>query len=168
MLNRILVIALLTIASAVTATSQAAAKDDKYWALSEKYCNARFGFCVRYPASLMKDRAPENDDGRRFDNGNSLVMTVSGINNVLNDTRKSEMRSARDEFDRITYQAQGKNWFVLSGQKNDVVIYLKTFVGRGSINHLRIETSVHLNKGYRKVVGNIARSFRPGQLGASH
>ena len=95
-------------------------------------------------------------------------MTVSGINNVLSDTLKSEMRSARDEFDRITYRAQGKNWFVLSGQKNDVVIYLKTFVGRGSINHLRIETSVHLNKGYRKVVGNVARSFRPGQLGIPH
>jgi hypothetical protein len=109
MLNRILLVALLTIASAVIATTQTAAKDDKYWALSKKYCNARFGFCVRYPASLIKDRAaPENGDGRRFDNGNSLVMTVSGINNALDDTLKSEMRSARDEFDRITYRARAR------------------------------------------------------------
>ena len=116
----------------------------------------------------MKETAPENGDGQRFDNGNSLVMTASGINNVSHDTLKSEMRSARDQFDRITYRAQGKNWFVPSGIKGDKVIYLKTFVGPGSVNHMVIESSVPLKDLYRKVTADMARSFTPGQLSVSH
>ena len=166
--RRVLLLITLIMIVAFPCFSQNQKKDDKYWALSQKYCNARFGFCVRYPASLIKDTAPENGDGQRFDNGNSLVMTASGINNVSHDTLKSEMRSAREQFDRITYRAQGTNWFVLSGIKGDKVIYLKTFVGPGSVNHMVIESSVHLKDLYRTVTANIARSFKPGQLGVSH
>ena len=115
----------------------------------------------------MRD-PPANDDGRQFDNGNGFYVTVSGINNVSNDTLKSEMRSAGDRFDRVTYRAKGKNWFVLSGYKDDKIIYLKTFIGRGSVNHLDIEYSVHLKAAYNMVAGNIARSFNSGQLGVSH
>ena len=147
-------------------------KDDaKYWALPKKYCNARFGFCISYPASLLMDKAPENDDGRKFDNGNGLEMTASGINNATHDTLASEMRSARDDFERVTYQAKGTNWSVLSGLKKgatDTIIYLKTFIGRGSVNHLEITYPVAQKAGYRTVVGNIARSFKPGQLGVAH
>ncbi|HYW74450.1 MAG TPA: hypothetical protein VE961_25730 [Pyrinomonadaceae bacterium] len=146
-------------------------EDAKYWALSRKYCNPRFGFCVRYPASLVNDKAPENDDGRRFDNGNGLEVTASGINNAAKDTLAGEMRSARDGFDRVTYQAKGANWFVLSGLKKgatDAVVYLKTYIGRGSVNHLEITYPVPLKENYRTVVGNIARSFKPGQLGVAH
>jgi len=165
---RVLLLITLIVIVAFPCFSQNQKKDDKYWALSKKYCNARFGFCVRYPASLMKDTAPENGDGQRFDNGNSLMMTASGINNVSHDTLKSEMRSAGEQFDRITYRAQGENWFVLSGMKGDKVIYLKTFVGPGSVNHMVIESSVPLKDLYRTVTANIARSFRPGQLSVSH
>jgi hypothetical protein len=163
--RRVLLLLTLIIIAAFPGFSQRETKDDKYWALSEKYCNARFGFCISYPASLQMDRPPENDDGRRFDNGNGLVVTASGINNVSHDTLKSEMRTASDSFDRITYRAKGKNWFVLSGRKKDKIIYLKTFIGRGSVNHLDIEYPVRQKTVYRKVVGNIAGSFRPGQLG---
>jgi hypothetical protein len=115
----------------------------------------------------MRD-PPANDDGRQFDNGNGLYVTASGINNASNDTLESEMRSDSDRFDRITYRAKGKNWFVLSGQKDDKIIYLKTFIGRGSVSHLDIEYSVHLKAAYDTVAGNIARSFKPGQLGVAH
>jgi hypothetical protein len=145
--------------------------DARYWALTQKYCNARFGFCISYPASLLMDKAPENDDGRKFDNGNGLEMTASGINNATHDTLASERRSARDDFERVTYQAKGTNWFVLSGLKKgatDTIIYLKTYIGRGSVNHLEITYPVAQEKVYRTVVGNIARSFKPGQLSAAH
>jgi hypothetical protein len=172
-------------ASALTSTSGQTQDPDKkfdkkYWALTQKYCNDRFGFCVFYPASVgWRDQqgvwhqgnngaAPENNDGSRFDNGNGLEVTVSGINNTSHDTVKSEMTSARKDFDRITYRAKGKNWFILKGQKADVVIFLKTYVGRGSINHLRIEVPFRLRKGYSQVVSDIAGSFRHGQLGVAH
>jgi hypothetical protein len=169
--RRVLLLLALIIVIAFPCFSQRQTKDDKYWALSEKYCNARFGFCVSHPASLLMDSAPANDDGRRFDNGNGLEVTASGINNSTHDTLASEMRSARDSFDRITYRAKGKNWFVLSGLKKgatDTIIYLKTFIGRGSENHLEITYPVPLKENYRTVVGNIARSFKPGQLGVAH
>jgi hypothetical protein len=168
-------------ASALTSTSgQTQDLDKKYWALSEKYCNARFGFCVYYPASVgWRDKqgvwhegheaaSPENNDGSRFDNGNGLEVTVSGINNTSHDTLKSEMTSARKDFDRITYRAKGKNWFILKGQKADVIIFLKTYIGRGSVNHLRIEVPFPLRKGYSQVVSDIAGSFSPGRLGVAH
>ena len=171
MLNRILLLVTLVLIVALPCFSQRQTKDDKYWALSKSYCNARFGFCVRYPASLLMDKPPVNGDGRRFDNGNGLEMTASGINNVLDDTLQSEMRSASDDFGQITYEAKGKNWFVLSGLKKgatDTIIYLKTFIGRGSVNHLEITYPVAQKEVYRTVVGNIARSFKPGQLGVTH
>lgn len=172
LVRRVLLLITLIIIVAFPCFSQTQTKDDKYWALSKTYCNARFGFCVGYPTSLLKDSSsPENNDGQRFDNGNGLEMTASGINNATHDTLASEMRSARGDFDRVTYQAQGKNWFVLSGLKKgatDTIIYLKTFIGRGSVNHLEITYPVPLKENYRTVVGNIARSFKPGQLGVAH
>lgn len=143
-------------------------QDKKYWALSQKYCNDRFGFCVYYPASLIKAASPENNDGSRFDNGNGLEMTVSGINNTSHDTLKSEMSSARTRFDKITYRAKGKNWFILKGQKADVIIFLKTYVGQGSVNHLEIQVPVPLKTNYTQVVKNVAGSFSPGRLSAAH
>jgi hypothetical protein len=155
-------------APALSQTTSEKTQDAKYWALSQKYCNARFGFCVRYPASLVMRDAPANDDGRNFDNGNGLYLTVSGINNAANDIPKTEMSSARKQFDRVTYRAVGKNWFVLSGLKNDEIIYLKTFIGSGSVNHLEIKYGVKFKTFYRTVGGNIAQSFKPGQLGVPH
>jgi len=153
--------------SALAQTSEQQ-QDARYWALSQKYCNARFGFCVRYPASLVMREAPANDDGRKFDNGNGLYLTVSGINNASNSTLKAEMSAARDEFDKVTYRAVGKNWFVMSGIKNDEIIYVKTFIGGGSINHLEIKYGTNFKKMYRTVAGNMAQSFRPGRLGVAH
>lgn len=167
-------------ASALSSTSGQTKDDEKYWALSEKYCNARFGFCIYHPASVgWRDQqgvwhpgnqgaAPENNDGSKFDNGNGLEMTVSGINNTDHGTVQSEMREARKNFDKITYRAQGKNWFILKGQKADVIIFLKTYIGRGSVNHLRIEVPFPLRNNYSQVVSNIAGSFSPGKLGVAH
>ena len=160
--------------------TQSQKDDDKYWALTQKYCNARFGFCVYHPASVgWRDQQgvwhagnqgaePENGDGSKFDNGNGLEMTVSGINNTDHGTVQSEMREARKEFDKVTYRAHGKNWFIMKGQKADVIIFLKTYVGRGSVNHLRIEVPVPQKDNYSQVVMNIAGSFSPGKLSIPH
>src|SRR2546421_7514829 len=149
--RRVLFLITLIMIVAIPCFAQTQAQDDKYWALTQKYCNDRFGFCVYYPASVgWRDQqgvwhsgnqgaAPENNDGSKFDNGNGLEMTVSGINNTSHDTLQSEMSAARKRFDKITYRAKGKNWFILKGQKADVIIFLKTYIGRGSVNHLEIQ-----------------------------
>ncbi|HEX3084725.1 MAG TPA: hypothetical protein VHP99_09410 [Pyrinomonadaceae bacterium] len=148
--------------------------------LTQKYCNDRFGFCVYHPANVgWRDQqgvwhsgnagAPsENNDGSKFDNGNGFEMTVSGINNTSNDTLTSEMNSAKKGFDKITYRAKGKNWFILKGQKADTIIFLKTYIGRGSVNHLQIVVPVALKEGYNQLMSDVAGSFSPGKLSAAH
>ena len=178
--RRVLLLITVIIIVAFSCFGQTEEKDDKYWALTQKYCNARFGFCVYYPASVgWRDEkgvwhsgdpkaGPENNDGNKFDNGNGLEMTVSGINNASNDTLKSELSEARKRFDKITYKAQGKNWFILKGQKADAIIFLKTYIGRGSVNHLEILVPAAQKDTYSQVVSNIAGSFTPGKLSAAH
>jgi len=128
------------------------------------YCNARFGFTVRYPRSLKMGPPPENDDGREFLAKDGFSMTASGINNAADDTLASEMAEWRRDFTRVTYQATGRNWFVLSGTKAGKIIYVKAYVGKGSINHLYITYPAKLKTKYRKVVATISSSFKPGNL----
>lgn len=111
---------------------------------------------------------PENNDGRRFYDRNGLVMTASGINNVPEGTLQTEMHSQSEDFDEISYRAKGKNWFVLSGHKGANILYLKTFVGTGSINHLYIEYPTRLKTKYNEIVAKVARSFKPGHLEVAH
>lgn len=134
----------------------------------DRYCNARYGFCVSYPSNFRMEPPPENDDGRRFDGPNGLIMTASGINNVLERTVQTEMSSQGDSFDTITYRAKGRNWFVLSGHKGANIVYIKTFVGSGSMNHLVFEYPASLSAKYAGIVAKVARSFKPGNLGAVH
>lgn len=134
----------------------------------DRYCNARYGFCVSYPSNFRKEPPPANDDGRRFDGPDGLIMTASGINNVSQATLQTEMSSQSKDFDRITYRAKGKNWFVLSGHKGVNVVYLRAFVGSGSMNHLIIEYPASLRAKYGGLVAKVARSFRPGNLRVAH
>lgn len=78
------------------------------------------------------------------------------------------MSSAEKGFDRITFRAKGKNWFILKGQKADVIIFLRTYIGRGSVNHLEIKVPGPLKTNYSQVVSDIAGSFSPGKLGLAH
>lgn len=133
-----------------------------------RYCNERFGFCVEHPTFLAIDRPPANRDGRRFYDPNGFQMVVSGINNVLDDTVESEMKSQAGDFERITYRTRGRNWFVLSGRKGPDIVYRKTYVGQGAINHLSITYSATKGAEYAEVVAGISRSFTPGDLDAGH
>jgi hypothetical protein len=134
----------------------------------EKYCNSRYGFCVDYPTTLSLEPPPANGDGRIFFDSHGFKMTASGINNLTNDTITSEMESASENIDQITYKAQGKNWFVISGYQGSKIIYIKTYVGTGSINHLWIEYPKTKNQYYSELVTRISNSFNPGNLTISH
>ena len=134
----------------------------------QRYCNARFGFCVEYPARLTMAPPPVNDDGRVFTDGQGLRLTASGSNNVMDETLESERLSQEREFDRVSYRRDGSNWYVLSGYKGDKIIYLKTFVGRGSINHLYISYPACKKAEYEEMVTRVSRSLVPGELDEGH
>jgi hypothetical protein len=133
-----------------------------------KYCNGRFGFCVDYPDDLGIEPPPANDDGRKFYDSNGFEMTVSGVNNVLDGTLQSEMQSTTMELDKVTYQSTGSNWFVLSGYKGMEILYIKTYIGQGSINHLYIRYPANLKSEYNDIVTKISKTFKAGKLTEPH
>ena len=133
-----------------------------------RYCNSRFGFCVEYPMHFGIEPAPENNDGRRFYDRNGFTMTVSGINNALNNTLQSEMQSQSRDFDDVTYHSIGDNWYVLSGYKDTHILYLKTYMGGGSINHLYIKYPAQLKAEYDEIITRVSRSFLPGRIEDAH
>lgn len=132
------------------------------------YCNPRYGFCVDYPVGFQMETPPDNGDGSNLFDGNGFKMTVSGINNVSEDTLESEIINQSRSFDEITYRKKGKNWFVLSGFKGSEVLYLKTFIGTESINHLYIRYPAGHKAVYDGIVDKISHSYRPGDINAVH
>ena len=159
---RVLIRCFLSLCVLVTWTTAAVAQD------LARYCNSRFGFCVEYPKGLEMEPPPANNDGRRFHDSDGFWMIASGINNVQDDTLQSEMSSDKDEFDTITYEKVGKNWYVLSGMKGSDILYLKTYAGKGSINHLYMEYPAQMKNRYDNAVKAISGSFVPGSLNSAH
>ena len=133
-----------------------------------RYCNDRYGFCVDYPGNLVMEPPPDNGDGRRFHDDTGFLVIASGINNVHDDTLSEEMSSQTKDFDKVTYRAKGKNWFILSGYKGSDILYRKAYVGRGAMNHLYIKYPSQYAKAYGETVTKISRSFKPGDLSDVH
>jgi hypothetical protein len=133
-----------------------------------RYGNDRYGFCIDYPSHFKMDPPPDNGDGRQLYDGQGFVLTASGINNALDDTLTSEMRSQTKDFDKVTYRTKGKNWFILSGYKGSDVLYRKTYIGSGAINHLFIQYPARRRAAYASTVTRLSRSFKPGDLNDAH
>lgn len=133
-----------------------------------QYCNPRFGFCIDHPRGLSKEPDPDNGDGRSFYDSNGFKLIASGINNVVDDTLATEMKLQSNDFLKITYRAKSENWFVLSGYIGPDIAYYKTYIGKGSINHLHIRYPAKVRAKYSDIVTKISQSFKPGDLEESH
>jgi hypothetical protein len=134
----------------------------------DQYCNPRYGFCVDHPRDFTPGPEPENGDGLDFTGPDGFVMTASGSNNVEDHRVADEMNEWLGRFDRVTYRRSGGNWFALSGLKGDNIIYLKGFVGKGSIDTLLLRYPASGNDAWAATVGHISNSFKPGDLSALH
>lgn len=133
-----------------------------------RYCNDRFGFCVDYPVSFGMKPAPANGDGRIFYDDNGFRLIASGINNVLDDTPENELKNREKDFDTITYRKQEKTWYVLSGYRGNDILYVKSLVGKHSINTLYLQYPTAMKGDYDATVNHIVKSFLPGNLSEPH
>ena len=124
-----------------------------------RYCNARFGQCADIPATYRSDPPPENGDGLVFRDGAGMSITVSAMYNALNDSVASQRQSNIELEAAPTYQAQGSNWFVISGVKGDNIFYLKSFVTKSTISDLWIEYPAARKADYDAVVARVVKSF---------
>ena len=133
-----------------------------------KYVNARYGFQVSYPSFLISAPIPANGDGIRMYDKKGFVLVASGINNESEITFQSELNSQWESIGKVTYRIRRNNWFAISGVKENKIIYIKSYIGTGSINHLYIEYPKDQKERYDKIVEAIAKSFVPGDLYKRH
>ena len=133
-----------------------------------RYVNERYGFQMSYPAFLISAHIPANGDGMRMYDKKGFVLVASGINNESEITFQSELETQRESIGKINYGVRGNNWFAISGVKENKIIYIKSYIGTGAINHLYIEYPKDQKDRYDKIVETIAKSFSPGDLNKNH
>ena len=103
---------------------------------TEKYCNARYDFCVEYPSSIFTEKYESaNGDGIELINkdGNAYVV-ASGANNTLNTTVEAEYKNflnyvihsegAIKEIDSF----KGDNFLEITVQVRNKYFYYQTYI----------------------------------------
>jgi hypothetical protein len=131
------------------------------------YTNDRYGTTIDYPNSFKPQPPPDDDDGRAFKSSDGASFRVSasygGLDSDLATYREfilnNEPKSAV-----VTYQAQGADWFVVSGINGDDIFYERHLLSHGGemTEDFVISYPAALKQAYDPLVARMAKSFRSG------
>lgn len=99
-----------------------------------KYCNARFGFCISYPSSFKAQGESDNGDGQEFlslDAKSSLLVYRDGREVIYESQSECKRQSylsdaTSDATKKVTYKMMGELFYVVSGYQGTLVFYQKT------------------------------------------
>lgn len=142
------------------AASWSRAEEDPW----KEYKNARFGFLLRYPASLVGSRAPDNGGGREY-HTKDKEFSVAAFAYFLSDDDSFDKRwegELKDLGDTITYKKKAKNWYVVSGvAKDGTEYYHKFFASGANVAGFQITYPRAKNSKYDPWVERIAKEFVP-------
>jgi hypothetical protein len=132
------------------------------------YRNPRFGTTIEYPDRFRPGRPPANGGGLSFSSPDGASFSVWGSHNALEHdlaAHEAFILEDRDKGERITYQARGANWHVLSGTRGDVEFYERYLLShRGQIvNGFAMTYPVRLRQAYDPIITRMSRSFRAGR-----
>jgi hypothetical protein len=106
----------------------------------QRYVNDRFGTAVDVPTDVFRPQPPpENGDGRRFETADGLAsLTVFAGYNTGGLNLRELVDAARDDAadERVTYEREGRRWFVISGFRGENVFYRKLILSPdGEVAH---------------------------------
>ena len=139
---------------------------------SSLYQNNRYGFSVRYPSTWITGQPSVNGDGIVISpQDGTLEMSVFGYNNTMNKTVNNEFYSALTEAkDRGLpgFHMISDNWYVVTYTDGTFIYYVKGFVGKCSINTMRIKYLQSMKDQYHDVIQQLEGSFNHGNLEISH
>lgn len=132
------------------------------------YVNARFGTTLDYPADVFAAEPEADDgDGRRFvsADGRASLTVYAGFNvdhRSLRALARAALKDAADE--RVTYEAAGRRWFVLSGFRGTDVFYRKLILSPdGAVAHtLELTYPATEKRVYDPLTARIANSMSAG------
>jgi hypothetical protein len=94
----------------------------------DKYCNARFSFCIEYPRHFKSEPPPENGDGLTFisPDKQAKVLAFGSLAVEGFDQIEQKFKISTEDIS-LTYKVKHKDWFVFSGKtKDNKVVYRKT------------------------------------------
>lgn len=129
-----------------------------------RYRDPYIGTRIDYPDRFRPDPAHAQANGARFVSGDGAAFLVHGRRNLegngLDELRALALDSLAPS-NRITYRAQGRNWFVLSGYQDSQVLYEKHVLSAaGRFVHTFVMTYPEaLHGGYDAIVTRMSRSF---------
>ena len=146
------------------AAALSGASADERWAT---YVNDRFATSLSYPADVFAMQPPpDNDDGRTLVAADGAKILVFGGYNVAEETLASKRAALKGpDYARTSYNATGKNWFVVSGHRAiggvDSIFYEKYIVSAASdtIHSLIVTYPAKLKARYDAIVDRLAASF---------
>jgi hypothetical protein len=132
--------------------------------------SARFGFSIDVPAGFQQSAAPPaNGDGARFSSPDGLAeLLIWGRNLTESFTRDAATRKRAEQDDgwRITYSPVKRGlYYVLSGIKDDRIVYLKAVSAcRGKLAlYFRIEYPRSEKIQYDAMVTRLSHSLKAGR-----
>ena len=159
-------LALYVIGAAVSSTSVApAAENGAAW---RTYQNDRYGVTVEYPDFFKPEPPPDSDDGRTFKSGDGAEFLVFASFNTLDfDLAAFQDFTLKnlDPDEAITYQAHGRDWFVISGTKGTGAVFYERHLlsHQGEMtNGFVITYPASLKPKYDPIVARMSKSFRAG------
>jgi hypothetical protein len=99
----------------------------------KKEVNARWGFSLTYPASLIPEPVPANGGGRRYHSANQEVSLVTSGSHTHPDLMDESLngfwqKELADRGDSVTYKVKKDGFYVISGvNPNGYEFYHKVF-----------------------------------------
>lgn len=134
------------------------------------FTNARYGYSFAYPEDFVPLDVSVNGDGLTLasDSTGTIRIEAWGTNNVFDETASERLKKMEDSIGIDGYTASGNTWYVYSYNTNGQVIYMKEYVGEGSIVNLIISYPESSSEFGDRLVEIMEPSFDPGDISESH
>lgn len=134
------------------------------------YQNARYGFSIQIPGDFSQTSAGDNGAGVIFSQNSNpdVIINAYGSNNINNETAVTALAAEVDRVRINGYTATGDNWFVYSYEDAGKIVYMKQFVGEGSMATMYIEYPASMSDEGAQVVEAVMPTFAPGDLSDGH
>lgn len=134
------------------------------------YVNARYGFSLSYPNSLIKVSEADNGDGAKFiSQDKKAILTVYGSNNVPYE--HPEMLFKKDMSmiqGNVKLKTQDNNGYSILWINNGIANYRRVNVGMGSMNSIIFQYPEDQGGIYDPLIEYFNKSFKPGNLLDTH
>lgn len=127
------------------------------------YANARFGYSICYPSSVLRpQREADNGDGRAFLGSDGARLLAFGQWDSeaagLAAWTTAQAKAYAGRLGKITYRAARADWMVLSGETGTgFVFYIKALKRGGAIANFQLKYPASKTARYQPIVQRLSQ-----------